>query len=79
MDSPLQQSIYNFRTSFNKWTRVQIPAKATIKEIFTFYCYPPQYSGKSVFKQALKIEENLCGKNNNEDNFFKFHFIYEKL
>ncbi len=30
-------------------------------------------------KQALKIEENICRKNNNEDNFFKFHFIYEKL
>ncbi len=30
-------------------------------------------------KQALKIEENICGKNNNEDKFFKFHVIYEKL
>ncbi len=30
-------------------------------------------------KQAWKIEENICRKNNNEDNFFKFHFIYEKL
>ncbi len=30
-------------------------------------------------KEALKIEENICRKNNNEDNFFKFHFIYEKL
>ncbi len=29
-------------------------------------------------KQALQIEENICRKNN-EDNFFKFHFIYEKL
>ncbi len=25
-------------------------------------------------KQALKIEENICKKNNNGDNFFKFHF-----
>ncbi len=24
-------------------------------------------------KQALKIEENICRKNNNEDKFFKFH------
>ncbi len=30
-------------------------------------------------KQALKIEENICRKKNYEDNFFKFHFIYEKL
>ncbi len=30
-------------------------------------------------KQALKIEENISRKNNNEDKFFKFHFIYEKL
>ncbi len=30
-------------------------------------------------KQVLKIEENICRKNNNEDNFFKFHFICEKL
>ncbi len=30
-------------------------------------------------KQALKIEENICRKNNNVDNFFKFQFIYEKL
>ncbi len=30
-------------------------------------------------KQALRIEENICRKNNNEDNFFKFHLIYEKL
>ncbi len=30
-------------------------------------------------KQALQIEENICRKNNNEDNFFKFHFICEKL
>ncbi len=30
-------------------------------------------------KQALKIEENICSKNNNEDNFFKFHIIYEEL
>ncbi len=29
-------------------------------------------------KQALKIE-NICSKNNNEDYFCKFHFIYEKL
>ncbi len=29
-------------------------------------------------KQALEIEENICRKKN-EDNFFKFHFIYEKL
>ncbi len=29
--------------------------------------------------QALKIEENIYRKNNNEDNFFKFRFIYEKL
>ncbi len=29
-------------------------------------------------KQALKIEENICRKNNNEDNFFKCHFICEK-
>ncbi len=30
-------------------------------------------------KQALKIEENICKKNNNEVKFFKFHFIYDKL
>ncbi len=29
-------------------------------------------------KQALKIEDNICRKHNNKDNFFKFHFIYEK-
>ncbi len=33
----------------------------------------------SQLKQALKIEENICRKKHNEDNFFKFHFIYEKL
>ncbi len=30
-------------------------------------------------KQALKIEENICREQYNESNFFKFHFIYEKL
>ncbi len=29
-------------------------------------------------KQALKIEENICRKNNNEEIFFKCHFICEK-
>ncbi len=30
-------------------------------------------------KQALKIEENICIKNNNEDKLLKYHFIYENL
>ncbi len=30
-------------------------------------------------KQALKIEEHICIKNNNEDKFLKYHFIYENL
>ncbi len=31
------------------------------------------YSRLTQLKQALKIEENICRKNNNEDKFFKFH------
>ncbi len=30
-------------------------------------------------KHALKIEENICIKNKNEEAFFKFHFIYDNL
>ncbi len=30
-------------------------------------------------KQVLKIEENICIKNKNEEIFFKFHFIYDNL
>ncbi len=30
-------------------------------------------------KQTLKIEEHICIKNNNEDKFLRYHFIYENL
>ncbi len=30
-------------------------------------------------KQAMKIEEHICIKNDNEETFYKFLFIYEKL
>ncbi len=33
------------------------------------------YVWLTQLKQALKIEENICKKNNSEDNFFKFHFM----
>ncbi len=37
------------------------------------------YDCLTQLKQALTREENICRKNNNEDKFFKFHFISEKL
>ncbi len=30
-------------------------------------------------KQALKIEVNICIKNNKKDKFLKYNFIYDNL
>ncbi len=30
-------------------------------------------------KQALKTEEKICNKNNKNENFLKYNFIYENL
>ncbi len=37
------------------------------------------YDCLTQFMQALQIEENICIKNKNEENFFKFNFIYDNL
>ncbi len=38
-----------------------------------------RYACLIQLKQALKIEGNVCIKNNNEEKFLKYHFIYENL
>ncbi len=37
------------------------------------------YACLNQLKQTLTIEENICIKNNNEEKFHKYHFIYEQL
>ncbi len=37
------------------------------------------YACLTQLQQALKVEENICIKDNIEEIFFKFHFIHEKL
>ncbi len=47
--------------------------------VLNFYTLYAKNKLYMQLKQALKIEENICRKKNNEDNFFKFHFNYEKI
>ncbi len=37
------------------------------------------YTCLTQLKQALKIEENKCIKNNKKEKFLKYNFIYENL